>query len=239
MLCCADPMAYTHLLFDFFGTLVEYSPSRTEQGFERAHAVAVEAGASFEYGAFLGAWEAHFEAFDRGVVEHAEYSMDQLCTAFLREHRGSAPDPGDVTRFRDAYLAEWCTSVREIPGVAELLQELCRRYRLVLVTNTHHAEVVHEQLRTLRLEPYFEAVVTSVEHGRRKPSTCIFERALDACGATRELALFIGDSYPADYQGATAAGMDCLLIDPQRRQPVPDAHRLTHVLDLRARLLVA
>jgi putative hydrolase of the HAD superfamily len=227
-------MRYTHLLFDFFGTLVDYSPSRTEQGFEAAHAILSQAGATLSYGDFLATWDAHFEGFDRRAsVDHSEYSMDEVCASFFAQHLRFSAKPELIGRFRDAYLAEWSKGVRYIPGVADLLDELAQRHGLALVTNTHHAEMVRGHLRRMQIEPYFPVLITSVEHGRRKPSKCIFARALQLCGASAANALYIGDSYAADYQGAISAGLDCLLIDPKRQYDVPDAHRLEAILELR------
>jgi putative hydrolase of the HAD superfamily len=227
------------VLFDFFGTLINYSASRIAQGYPRTHAVLSEAGASLSYDQFLRVWDAHFEALDRHAdSELTEYSMHALCTAFLRELLPVAPQEHQVRRFRDAYLAEWNQGVQPIPEAKQLLSDLSQRFTLALVTNTHHAELVLGHLRNMDVERYFAAVVTSVEHGRRKPSPCIFARALSLCGGTSASALYIGDSYAADYQGASAAGLHCLLIDPERRHDVPASHRIDHILDVRTHLML-
>jgi putative hydrolase of the HAD superfamily len=49
-------------------------------------------------------------------------------------------------------------------------------------------------------------------------------------------AVFVGDTFDADYEGPTAAGMCAYLIDPGRRHVVPDGRRLGTVLDLEAAL---
>jgi putative hydrolase of the HAD superfamily len=59
----------THILFDFFGTLVRYSPSRTEQGYPRSFALVTGAGARFDYAAFLGLWSEVSAEFDRGAEQ--------------------------------------------------------------------------------------------------------------------------------------------------------------------------
>jgi putative hydrolase of the HAD superfamily len=84
----------------------------------------------------------------------------------------------------------------------------------------------------------FEHVVTSVEHGKRKPSACIFEHALALSTGGPETSVYVGDSFDADYVGATNAGLRCLLIDPQRLHAIPERARLEHVIETRARLLV-
>ena len=82
------------------------------------------------------------------------------------------------------------------------------------------------------MDAYFEYVITSVEHGKRKPSSSIFDYALHASNGQKETALFVGDSYAADYEGAKAAGLACLLIDPDQRYDVPSSRRLDAVLDV-------
>ena len=48
----------TGILFDFFGTLVEYSPSRVEQGYHATHALLLNEGIDISYAAFLKTWVA-------------------------------------------------------------------------------------------------------------------------------------------------------------------------------------
>ena len=101
-----------------------------------------------------------------------------------------------------------------IPGVQELLVELAESFTLVLVTNTHHAPLVHNHLQAMGVAHHFATVVTSVEHGKRKPSACIFEQALALSAGNPETSVYVGDTFAADYLGATDAGLRCLLIDP-------------------------
>jgi putative hydrolase of the HAD superfamily len=227
----------THLLFDFFGTLVAYSESRVEQGFHTSYALLLEAGAQTTYAGFLDRWEATFQEFE-SLAQHdlQEFSMDAVCVAYLQSMLGRHPGAATVERFRDAYLAEWNKGVQYVPGVTELLANLAERFTLAVVTNTHHAELVHRHLDAMGAGPYFAAVITSVEHGKRKPSRCIFDQALARTGGTPEAAVYIGDSFSADYRGATDAGLRCFLIDPESRHDVPETDRLTQVFEVLARL---
>lgn len=232
-------MAVTHILFDFFGTLVEYDASHVAKGCPRTHAVLVEAGGAIPYERFVDEWDVHFEAFDRRADDCLrEYSMDDLTAAYLREQLGRDADETLVATFRDVYLEEWSQGVRYVPGAGKLLADLSQRFTLALVTNTHHAPLVHGHLRAMQAEHHFATLVTSVEHGRRKPSACIFHSALTRCDGVPERAIYVGDSFDADYRGATGAGLSCLLIDPERRHDVPDGDRIDDIHDLR-RLLLA
>jgi putative hydrolase of the HAD superfamily len=227
----------THVLFDFFGTLVSYSESRVAQGYSQSHALLLAAGAPLDYPTFLERWNARCEEFEEAAVRTLdEFSMDQVCAAFLRTTLPEPPSHEAVARFRDTYLDEWNRGVVPIAGVSALLEELSARHTLVLVSNTNHADLVRGHLRAMDVERHFAAVITSVEHGKRKPSPRIFEHALECADATAENSVYVGDSHAADYLGAAGAGLRCLLIDPDRRWDVPENDRLRHILDLRAHL---
>jgi putative hydrolase of the HAD superfamily len=229
--------APTHLLFDFFGTLVDYNASQTEQGFSRSYDLAVARGASLPYAEFLerlnGTWMDLEARAERSLVE---YSMEAWSLEFLTRVLPVEPDTEMVGAFRDSYLDEWNKGVRYIPGIEAMLATLAERFVLVLITNTHSPELVHGHLRRLDIGRYFARVITSLEHGKRKPSACIFESALAQTGGVAGSAAYVGDSFGADYRGATGAGLRCLLIDPKRRHDVPEADRLNDIFEMSARV---
>lgn len=104
----------------------------------------------------------------------------------------------------------------------------------MLVTNTHHAAMVHRHLRTMNIDVYFDAVVTSIEAGYRKPRPEIFDLALAAVGPSPAEAVFAGDSYGPDYLGSTRAGIESYLVSGAAPPSgdVPAAKLLGSILDL-------
>jgi putative hydrolase of the HAD superfamily len=228
----------THLLFDFFGTLVEYSGSRTEQGYERSHAVLLANKVNLGYREFIERWADVFQKFDlMADVDQDEFSMDDVVTGFLKDVLGAEPTPKLINNFRDTYLQEWNTGVKYIDGVPALLNQLKDRYTLVLVTNTHNGDLIRSHLENMKVAEYFSSIITSVEHGKRKPHASIFEDALQATGGESHNALYIGDTFATDYIGANDVGMRCLLIDPHEKQNIPPEDRISHILDLGDRVL--
>ncbi|MEQ4305152.1 HAD family hydrolase [Plantactinospora sp. B6F1] len=227
----------THILFDFFGTLVDYSASRTEQGYPGSHALLRGLGADLGYADFLAAWSAAFADFDRRSAEDdSEFSMTEVGTAFLTDLLGPPPAADDVEAFTREYVREWNTGVRYLPGVPDLVRDLHRDYRLAVVTNTHQPDLVPGHLAAMGLADYFDAVVTSVELGWCKPHPRIYAATLDILGIDAGAAVFVGDTYRPDFVGPERAGIPAYLIDPERRAPVPAARRLDSILDLPARL---
>jgi putative hydrolase of the HAD superfamily len=227
----------THVFFDFFGTLVAYLPGARGDDHRDSYRVLTDAGCELSYEDYLAAWTQAFDEAERvASASLDEFSMDQACARFL-----AAVLPGGAGRrlldtFRDGYLEEWSRGVTPIALLGEMLEGLAARCTLAVVSNTHHAPLVHGLLRRVGLAGAFVAVVTSVEHGRRKPCRTIYEHALALTAGTPGEALFVGDSLGPDYVGPRAVGMRALLIDPEGRAPVPAADRLASVLELRERI---
>jgi putative hydrolase of the HAD superfamily len=216
------------ILFDFFGTLVSYSPSRVDQGYPRSHALVQD---RMSYPDFLARLDACFAGFDaRSDIDDREFSMGEVAEAFLKQN-GSDADPAEFERL---YLAEWSAGVVFPPGLRELLSELRRTHRLAVVSNTHSATMVPDLLRAAGLDGLFDAVVLSVDVGWRKPHPSIYAAALEALGTRPEEAIFVGDSCPADFAGPGAAGITAFLIDPRKTADVPAERRIDSVFDLRS-----
>jgi putative hydrolase of the HAD superfamily len=227
----------THIFLDFFGTLVDYSDSRTEQGYHRSHDVLRGFGAELTYEEMLETWTRISDEFDRETAEDEhEYSLTELGGAFLAEVLGRHPTSAQVEVFTTSYLTEWNTGVIYPRGITGLIEGLALRYRLAVVSNTLDSALVPRHLTDMGVLPFLDAVITSVDVGWRKPHPKIFEAALNAVGAEPSDVVFVGDSYRADYLGAQRAGMRAYLIDPQRWEPVPEGRRLRSVFDLPARL---
>lgn len=162
--------------------------------------------------------------------------MVEVGTAFLAETLSRAPTRTDVEALVAAYLSEWNKGVRYPAAVLALVPELARRYRLAVVTNTHDAALVPGHLAAMGLAGWFDAVVTSVEVGWRKPHPRIYAAALATLGVPAAAAVFVGDTYLADFVGPRRAGIPAFLIDPRHRAPVPESHRLSSIAELPDRL---
>jgi putative hydrolase of the HAD superfamily len=217
----------TAILFDFFGTLVSYSPSRTEQGYPRTHALVPH----LSYDGFLATLDEHFVRCETAsLADNREFAMTEPIAALLGR---SVTDPA-VAEFERVYLSEWAAGVAYPDGLETLLGDLRTRHRLAVVSNTHSPVMVPALLARAGLTAMFDAVVLSVDVGRRKPHPAVYAAALDALGVPASEAIFVGDTYDADYAGPIAAGLRAYLIDPDA--DIPDEHRLTSVFDLPARL---
>jgi putative hydrolase of the HAD superfamily len=192
------------------------------------------------YTAFLESWVAVSEALDRWPQETGrEYTMEQVAVQFLTRVCPHHQSRDFATQLWMSYLREWSVPIQYIPGARDLCEDLSRHFRLGVVTNTHYAPLIHTHLRASGIAPYVSVVVTSVEHGRPKPHPSIFASALARLGCVAEAAIFVGDSYAADYLGAKGAGMAALLIDPLGSTNVPTHGAIGSVLDVTKRIVHA
>ncbi len=95
-----------------------------------------------------------------------------------------------------------------------ILGELRRQYRLGVISNADGH--IHQVLGCAGLAQYFDKITDSGVVGYEKPDRRIFQAALQAMGAEPNQSLYVGDIYAIDYVGATTAGIQGLLIDPDR-----------------------
>ncbi|MDR7279798.1 HAD family hydrolase [Catenuloplanes atrovinosus] len=230
-------MQPTRILFDFFGTLVDYSSSRTAQGYPKTYATVRNWGVEVGYERMLAEWSATCLELDR-ICEagHREYSMLEAAAHFLPKILGRRSTAAQGAEFVDAYLDEWNAGVTYPEGIGRFVRALAERYQLAVVTNTHWASLVPHHLVAMGLSDAFALVVTSVELGRRKPHPQIYATALAALGARPDETVFVGDTFEPDFLGPEAAGIRAYLIDPRAQAPIPADRRLTSVFDLSQKL---
>lgn len=111
-----------------------------------------------------------------------------------------------------------------------------RRIRLGVISNISSHEVALQILKHVRLERYFDKVVTSAMVGVRKPDPGIFRFALFQFGLRPEQAVHVGDSEAMDVCGAKAVGLKTILVSRRESNPntIADyrANSLGEVADL-------
>lgn len=102
-----------------------------------------------------------------------------------------------------------------LPGAAEGLRALARRYRLAIVSDTGFASG-RAQDRILAqdgLVTHFAATIYSMDIGHAKPRPEPFHAALAALGVRPEETLHVGDNERTDVGGALGVGMRAIRVD--------------------------
>jgi putative hydrolase of the HAD superfamily len=227
----------SHILFDFFGTLVAYDPAAPGLDFGSSYLLLREMGSELDYDQYLKSWSAVESRFDRQARRTGrEFAMRDLITEFLSLSLCRVPAMGETDAMVGAFRADWRACVCYLPGLEDLLTELSSRYRLAIVSNTMDPDLVPALLETMGVRRYFDAVFLSVTTGWRKPHPRIFTAVLGELGIDASDAVFVGDSYRPDYEGPTRQGIRSFLIDPEQLSAAPDHARLESIFDLPAAL---
>ena len=100
--------------------------------------------------------------------------------------------------------------------------------RLVICSNWDWD--LREAVEESQLTAAVDAMVSSAWVGARKPHPRIFTVALEEAGVSAAEALFVGDTWNADVDGPTAAGMTSLYL--RRDGHWPDATAPAHLGDV-------
>jgi putative hydrolase of the HAD superfamily len=200
------------LLIDAMGTLLTLdSPAA-----RLVRALGDELGAQVtepQASAALGAEIAHYREHMAEARDAA--SLRRLraeCAGVLRE--ALPPQPciarADVGRMVAILLA--ALHFRPFPDALRLLERSrTAGIRSIVVSNWDVS--LPEVLARAGLAPRLDGVIVSAAVGAAKPSPVIFARALELAGVTAGECLHVGDSPAEDVAGASAAGIEVVLLD--------------------------
>jgi putative hydrolase of the HAD superfamily len=122
------------------------------------------------------------------------------------------------------FTREWFKPFKQktvlLDGAKECLQALKNRgMKLAIVSNTIWPQyIIDEEMKRLRIDGFFDCVVTSYAFGTKKPYPEIFEHTLTKLGVEAAGAVFVGDSLKEDVAGASMVGMKTVLLDWKREE---------------------
>lgn len=120
--------------------------------------------------------------------------------AALAEHGAAA----------DAAVSAWTALTgRVVSEMVELVAAMRPRLRTGLITNA--TTRVEADLRLLRLDGCFDAVISSARVGVAKPDARIFHLAAERLGHRPEECIFVDDT-PGHVEGARAIGLTGILF---------------------------
>ena len=190
-------------IFDFYGTLaraVSWGPDLARVLADHGHRMDEAAHR---------AWQA--EVFDG--MEHHEHSQsrdrylawERARLRRLAETSGAGPTDVEAVvaalhaATRDYRLAAY----DEVPAVLEQLRDR----GLVVAVCSNWTWDLDDALGQAGLGSAADVVVTSAQAGVRKPHPAIFTLTLERCGVGPGEAVFVGDTWYPDVEGARAAGL--------------------------------
>ncbi|NHI91061.1 MAG: HAD family hydrolase [Candidatus Lokiarchaeota archaeon] len=97
-------------------------------------------------------------------------------------------------------------------GVKDTLEELSQNYKLAIISNAIYHKGILQILKNLKIEDYFDFVLSSAKIGVKKPNKEIFIEALNNLKLESESCCFVGDDIHADIFGAKRLGFKTIQI---------------------------
>lgn len=152
-----------------------------------------------------------WKAFERGELSRAQ--IGALRFERLTKRYGLSLD---CEKMNTRYKEEIAKSSHVIDGAQDLLQTLCERHNLYLVTNGA-AWTQRSRLNNTGFGKYFRDIFISEEIGASKPRKEFFEHIFRCLGivCTSDCYL-IGDSLTSDIAGGINAGIATIWYAPDR-----------------------
>jgi len=201
--------------FDFWGTLYQNASARDER-LHLLEEVLARHAQPRPWTALEAAYRQAWSMLDRiWREEHRPVTVERWLREMLAFLKADLPEDvlaGLRWPIEEIYLHG--DAPRPVPGVAQVLPRLSRRYRLGLISDVGltPGRVLRQILRRDGLLPCFRALTFSDETGATKPLPEQFLRTLAILEARPEQAAHIGDLPEADLAGARAVGMRAVLF---------------------------
>lgn len=215
------------IVFDAGGTLFDMRPSREEifadvlcaNGFDvnqnalaaairRANRLLDKEFADLEGGDDSSFWM----KFDDLVLDEIGHRDDhsKIATELSAAFQKIVPEVGSWVDFPEA------------KSVLHLLRG--RELKLGVVSNA--TDLVRRVLDNLDLTRDFDFIIVSSEVGVNKPSSRIFQLAVEKARTSPNRMIYVGDKLSTDVVGASKAGMNAILVDRANVYPDADCLRI-------------
>ncbi len=191
--------------FDLFGTLIETPAVSDYARAIRAELIAHEIAVPTDWDDAF--YEKHIDA-----PEHAEVPLADHVYAAL-QHRGIEPSERDESAIEAAVLDAFDTDVDVRDGAFEAIRAARTIGPIGVLSNCSVPQLAERSMHRAGLDPArFDAIVTSVACGWRKPSPQAFYAIAEALDVRPSGLLHVGDNPDTDG-GVADVGGEAVLLD--------------------------
>ena len=229
-------MAYTDLIFDLYGTLVDIHTEENHLVWEKTALYFGFYGAHYTTEELRCAFHAELQAREAKAGQSYECFPDipfeQIMTA-LFQAKGVDENARQLgINAAQLFRISSIEYVNLYPGALDALAALRQKgYRLWLLSNAQRIFTEYE-LRHLGLGEQLDGIYISSDYRCRKPDTRFYQALVEEQGLNIENCLMIGNDRHTDIAGAKALGMATLymhtnLTPPDQAEANPALHPAT------------
>jgi len=193
------------ILFDYGNTLIEFGPDQVERCDRALSSALSEMFGSHDF--HLLSDIQHQERRSPYAGEFLENDLAATTRALVEKLFGVQPSQEQLETLLQVRFEVMTGCIEAHADVHRILETLSGRYRLGLISNYPDGRAIRHSLEQVGLERWFEVIVVSADVGRVKPHPHVFEKALREMNIQPAAALYVGDNWLGDIQGARRAGL--------------------------------
>lgn len=196
-------MSIRAVIFDLFGTLIDFLP---EEDYRRTHED-IAALLSVSADDFRQCWYGCTHERDTGQFGGVEGTIRHICRSLMGE-----PAPELLQAFLDIRLGIIRRNLAPRNGAIELLTQLQENgIRIGLISDCSD-DIPHIWHET-PFAPLIEAPLFSCIEQLKKPDSRLYQRVCERLAVAPEECLYVGDGMSRELTGALRAGMRPVLIN--------------------------
>jgi putative hydrolase of the HAD superfamily len=205
------------VIFDYIGTLVNCGNYTMEASREKLHMALVNEGFDVAKDKFLEAYIQAHEKYRKIRYEQLREVTNAVWVAEALSNLGFKVSADDyrIKAALNVFFKAYVDTLELRAGAKKLIKQATQQCKVALISNFTHAPVIYKSLRKTKINTFFNAVVVSDENGWRKPSSHIFQDALNRLQVQANQAVYIGDSPIEDIKGAKDAGLKTVFVASQ------------------------
>jgi len=194
------------VVFDYGNTLVEFT-ARHVEALDAAIAAAMQAA----FGPFdlrrYAELRRHGYRSPYSHPELRESTVPELLHGLVRELFARTPRDAELEAIVAAHDEQFVRLVDAPDYLHGLLERLRLRYRLALVSNYPCGRSIRRSLARTGIDRYMDALLVSGDVGHVKPHPLLFRTIAQSLDVAPGQAVFVGDNWLGDVQGAKRSGM--------------------------------
>ena len=202
------------VIFDYGGTLVS-----NREADDILYDILTSIGIMIDRQEFASAylkmrsyWEEHYSSLPGGSRWSRQIMED--CNIFFLKSAGFFSSPEETSSLIEEKwnAADRRTLFPDVPGALAAIRKTSFGMGIVS-QNRMMSDDLQNEMNSLGIGHFFDAVITSEEEGHDKPDPGLFLAVSSKLGIPPERLFHVGDIFEKDVAGALAAGMSPVLLD--------------------------
>jgi HAD superfamily hydrolase (TIGR01549 family) len=205
------------VIFDYIGTLVNCRNYSMDASKLNLYNALVAEGFDITENKFMATYGLAHENYRKVRYEQLKEVTNTIWVAEALCNLGfevTADDPR-IKAALNVFFQDFIDTLELREGAKKLIKQAQQRGKVALISNFTYAPVIYKSLRALGISEFFSLVVVSDDVGWRKPSSHIFQTALNKLQIRASEAVYIGDSPNEDIKGAKTAGLKTVFVPSQ------------------------